>query len=123
METEAELVKAITQDFKDLIYAAIPEEVKEQAEDVSAPRKKSGGQPGNQNARKHGLYAKALTPEQLDAFPDACKEKFLDKEIAVLRLEIEALMADPDPGMKLVLRALGTLGRLVRDDDRIRYGP
>ena len=30
---------------------------------VAEGRKKRGGQPGNQNARKHGFYANTLTPE------------------------------------------------------------
>ena len=122
MESEADIVKSITQDFKDLLYAALPEEAKERAEGNSPPPRKSGGQPGNQNARKHGLYSKTLTPEQLDAFPEVLKEKYLDKEIAVLRLNIEALLATPDPDMNLVLRAFGTLARMIRESDRSRYG-
>ena len=33
--------------------------------------RKRGGQPGNQNARKHGFYARTLTPEQTEAQDDA----------------------------------------------------
>ena len=88
--------------------------MKQRAEGDAPPRKKSGGQPGNQNARKHGHYAKALTPEQLEAFPEVLKEYYLDKEIAVLRLMIVDLKAAPDPDMKLILRSMGTLSRLLR---------
>lgn len=33
---------------------------------MPAKRRKRGGQPGNQNARKHGNYSKVLTPRELE---------------------------------------------------------
>ena len=87
-----------------------------------APRKKTGGQPGNKNAVKHGLYAKALTPEQQDAFPTALETQFLNQEIAVMRLKMAALMAEDGVDFNLVVRGMGTLTRMVRIEERIRYG-
>ena len=112
----------LRQETSDPLSSAAPSDAKEHAEGDSPPRRKSGGQPGNKNARKHGLYSKALTPEHLDAFPDVCEEKYLEKEVALLRLNIEALLALPNPDLNLVLRAMGTLGRLIRVDDRLKYG-
>jgi len=33
---------------------------------VARPRRKGGGQPGNRNALKHGLYARLYPPETMD---------------------------------------------------------
>ena len=93
------------------------------AEGVDDPsRKKTGGQPGNRNAVKHGLYAKALTPEQQDVFPDTLKMEFLNHEIAVMRLKLAAHLAEDGMDFNLVVRAMGTLSRMVRIEQRIRYG-
>jgi hypothetical protein len=56
-------------------------------------KRKPGGQPGNQNARKHGAYSKVLTPEEqriltLASIPG------IDGEIAVLRMRIASIIKE-----------------------------
>ena len=85
------------------------------------PRRKRGAKPGNQNARKHGFYAKSMTPEQQDALVKARQADFLAEEIAMLRVTISALAADPDTDPDLILRAMSLLARMVRMDDRMRF--
>ena len=65
----------------------------EDAGDASRP--KSGGQPGNQNARKHGFYSKSLTPEQQETIVEARKADILTEEIAFMRVKVQALVDDP----------------------------
>ncbi len=90
--------------------------------DGDAPNK--GGAPiGNQNARKHGFYAKNLTPEQQEALPEARKAYSLVEEVAIMRVKVKALMENPNTDPDLILRAMSVLVPMVRIDDRVRYGP
>ena len=93
----------------------------EDAGDASRP--KSGGQPGNQNARKHGFYSKSLTPEQQEAIVEARKADILTEEIAFMRVKVQALVDDPNHDIDQVFRGIGLLARIVRIDDNLRFGP
>ena len=94
------------------------------AEDAAdPPRRKRGAPSGNQNARKHGFYAKSLTPTQQKVLAEARQADHLVEEIAMLRFKISALAADPDTDPDLILRAMSLLSRMVRMDDRMRFGP
>ena len=88
-----------------------------------ASRTKSGGQPGNQNARKHGFYSKSLTPEQQEAIVEARKADILTEEIAFMRVKVQALVNDPNHDTDQVFRGIGLLARIVRIDDNLRFGP
>ena len=88
-----------------------------------ASRTKSGGQPGNQNARKHGFYSKSLTPEQQEAIVEARKADILTEEIAFMRVKVQALVDDPNHDIDQVFRGIGLLARIVRIDDNLRFGP
>ncbi len=72
-----------------------------------------GGQPGNQNARKHGYYSKVLTPEQQQVLPDAVTVQNLDNEIPVLRVKIASIMKNDPYNYPLLLRALSLLTRML----------
>jgi hypothetical protein len=56
-------------------------------------KKRSGGQPGNQNARKHGLYARHLNKKERELFEQARKMCGNDYEKALLRIKLDAYMA------------------------------
>ena len=83
---------------------------------------KSGGQPGNQNARKHGLYSKHLPPEQLQQFDDALAVRDLAPEIAIARVRLNGLLNDPEASPDLINRTLSVLGRLMNIQRRFIYG-
>ena len=83
---------------------------------------KSGGQPGNQNARKHGLYSKHLHPEQLQQFDDALAVRDLAPEIAIARVRLNGLLNDPEASPDLINRTLSVLGRLMNIQRRFIYG-
>ncbi len=122
MESEADIVNGITQDFKDLLPTAVPDEAREPAKSNSPPPRKSGGQPGNQNARKHGFYSRRLSPREQADLEEATGMDLLDEEMAVLRVKIGALVENPNVDLKLLLSAFQTLGRMLRIDDRVRFG-
>lgn len=73
-----------------------------------------GAPKGNQNARKHGFYSKALNEvEQLD-FEKATKVDGIDEEIALLRVKIKSVLEHDPENIKLLIQATNTLIRLVR---------
>ena len=73
-----------------------------------------GGQPGNQNARKHGFYSEVLsTAEQVD-LNFALDVEGIDMEIAVLRVKIKAILEEDPDNIRLIMEATNTLARLLR---------
>ncbi len=75
-------------------------------------KRKIGGQPGNQNARKHGLYSKVLTPDEKRQLKYAVDVDGLDQEIAILRLKFRSLLAQDGQNLRLINQTARTLARL-----------
>lgn len=61
--------------------------------DPGQPSRRRGGQPGNTNALKHGLYSRTLPPAAQEAFDQARRLPVTDltEEIAALRARLAAL--------------------------------
>lgn len=76
-----------------------------------------GGQPGNQNARKHGFYSKVLTEAAAQDFHEAEECDGLDEEIALLRLRIRDLVAMQPDNIELQMQAINALAKLLK----VRY--
>jgi len=76
-----------------------------------------GAPPGNRNALKHGFYAKSLTEAEKLELEAARTIEGIDDEIALLRVKIQALVANDPDNIQLLLDATGKLARLVS----IRY--
>ena len=66
-------------------------------------KKKRGGQPGNQNARKHGLYCGPLTPDEMSEFWNILNTTEIDPMMAVLRIKLNSSLK-ADPGNRRLLR-------------------
>ena len=94
----------------------------QQSAEGGTPRRRRGGQPDNRNARKHGFYASALTPEEQETLRMAIDLKGLNAEIAVLRVKLMELISNPGTSHELLLLAARTLTRMVDIQDRITYG-
>ncbi|MDE2802911.1 MAG: hypothetical protein OXK21_08520, partial [Chloroflexota bacterium] len=77
-------------------------------------RRKSGGQPGNQNARKHGFYAKFLTPEEQQDLQEAMELRGPAPEVAVLRVRLRALLNNPNAKQEHIISIVNSIGRLIR---------
>ena len=114
--------KQFEQDISHILHAAVEGAGGGPAQRRGKKGRRPGGQPGNQNARKHGLYSNSLTQEQREALQDARDADHLADEVAILRVKLRSLLAQPDPDYALILRGLDTLARLVRAEDRIRLG-
>ena len=82
---------------------------------MPAERERKRGAPrGNQNARRHGFYARVLDEaEQLD-FELASGVGGIDDEIALLRVKIKSILANDPENIKLIMQATNTLARLIR---------
>jgi len=76
--------------------------------------RKRGAPKGNQNARKHGFYARVLNEaEQLD-FELASGVEGIDDEIALLRVKIKSILENDPENIKLIMQATNALERLIR---------
>lgn len=75
---------------------------------------KRGAPKGNQNARKHGFYSRALTEAEQVELEEASLVEGIDQEIAFLRLKLKGL-AEREPGrIDLQIEAANTIARLIR---------
>jgi hypothetical protein len=55
-------------------------------------KRNRGGQKGNQNARTHGFYSSALTPDEINRYWDIYIHEAVDPEMAVLRVKLQSLI-------------------------------
>ena len=81
-----------------------------------------GGQPRNQNARKHGFYAKEMVPEQIESLDQALKIKDLTQEIALLRVKLATIVGTPGTPPELVLKAIRMLSHMIEIQHRFNRG-
>ncbi|MBI2171292.1 MAG: hypothetical protein HYU30_04625 [Chloroflexi bacterium] len=83
------------------------------------PHRGPGAPIGNQNARKHGYYAKALLPEEEALLHEAIELRDLRPEIAFMRVKLLSLISNPTTPDELLIKAVGTLTRLMAVQDRL----
>jgi uncharacterized protein YjcR len=76
-------------------------------------KRSRGGQKGNQNARTHGFYSKALDDTEKDDMELASGISDIDDEIALLRVKIKAVLERDPENVKLIMQATNTLAGLV----------
>ena len=81
-------------------------------------RRKRGAPFGNQNARKHGLYSKFLTPERIEKLDEAVEISDLSKEIGIVRLKLDSLLSDPNASTNEVLKTISILSKLIATQHR-----
>ena len=84
--------------------------------------RKRGGQPGNRNARKHGFYAKYLTPEQVEALEEAEELNDFGPEAALLRVRLRDMLNDPDTPPEHITRTINSLCRVMEIQRCYRFG-
>jgi uncharacterized protein YjcR len=75
---------------------------------------KKGAPKGNQNAKKHGFYSKALDKAEELQLEEARGIDGLDEEIAVLRIKLRSIIQSEPQNIELALAAANTIARLVR---------
>ena len=75
---------------------------------------KRGAPRGNQNARKHGFYSRALTEAAKVDLDEASLVEGIDQEIAFLRVKLKELAERYPDRIDLHLEAANTIARLIR---------
>jgi hypothetical protein len=60
-------------------------------------KRKRGGQPGNQNARKHGFYSSKMDPDEVCRFWNIVNLKGIEPEVVAFRLKLHSVLKS-DPG-------------------------
>jgi hypothetical protein len=77
-------------------------------------KRKEGGQKGNQNARKHGYYARVLDAAGKRDLEIASDVDGIDDEIALLRVKIKRVLEKDPENIQLLLAATTTLAGLLK---------
>jgi hypothetical protein len=72
-------------------------------------KNKRGGQKGNQNARTHGFYSSALTPDQISRYWTIISQKHIDPDIALMNIKLQDLVQMAPAGR----RTLKDVSRLL----------
>lgn len=74
--------------------------------------RRTGGQPFNQNARKHGLYSKYLAPRQRQDYNDARGVRGVEAELALFRCKLAEMLETEPWNWTLLNRITNTILRL-----------
>ena len=82
------------------------------------PRKRRGAPFGNQNARKHGLYSKYLSPDRIKKLDQVVQIKDLSHEIAIIRFRLDALLSDPEASNDEIFRMGSLLNKFISTQRR-----
>jgi len=77
-------------------------------------KKNKGAQKGNQNARKHGFYSRALSEAEQVELAAASMVEGMDQEISFLRFKLQQLAEQHPDRLDLQLEAASTIARLMR---------
>ena len=86
------------------------------------PKRRSGGQPGNTNARKHGFYSSFLLPKERRKLKEASRIEGLDNELSILRYKLGRMAEDPNATAIQLGRAADVIARLAKVQ-RKYFGP
>ena len=82
--------------------------------------KRRGGQPGNQNARKGGLYSKHMPVARAEEHAEVIRMFGLYEEIALVRMHIRDLLAKR-ASSEDVIAAIELLNRLLSTQSRLNH--
>jgi hypothetical protein len=79
-------------------------------------KRQSGGQPGNQNARKHGFYAVNLTPAELSDYWQLVRGHGLSPQLALTRVKISHALSNAPGNKRILTESTNMLTELFSQD-------
>jgi hypothetical protein len=79
-------------------------------------KRQSGGQPGNQNARKHGFYAANLTKEELSEYWNLVNVHGLDPQMAILRAKVSRALASAPNNHRVIMESSNQVAKLCQSN-------
>jgi len=85
---------------------------------MSTTKRGPGAPLGNQNARTHGYFSNKLTLEQVNYLSSA-DVSGLDREITILRLKINSILANDPGNVPVLVKAMSSLSKLVKAKQRL----
>jgi hypothetical protein len=68
-------------------------------------KRRRGGQPGNQNARRHGFYSSSLDQADICRFLNIINSEGVDPVVAVLRLKLSSVLERSPGNRRVILEA------------------
>ena len=83
-----------------------------------SPKRKRGAPLGNQNARRHGFYSKYLSDEQRKELAEALEINNPYEEIALLRVRLNSIIANPETPPDLLIRTMNAFTKLIAIERR-----
>ena len=83
------------------------------------PKRRPGGQPGNNNARKHGFYSYSLTPDEYEQFKFLTEVRHVDPEVAVFHVRYRAIFERGELNAQAVDAAVKYLTAYYRSKFRL----
>ncbi len=82
------------------------------------PKRKRGGQKGNQNARKHGFYAANLSVSEICRFWNIINRGGIEPEIVALRIKLESALHSRAANHRVLREASRLLSKWYRSKYR-----
>ena len=74
-------------------------------------KRRRGGQPGNQNARKHGLYSRNMTPQEIAALSNTPGLEGKDLAMLALRNKVQNAIASAPQNSRVLREGSGLLAK------------
>jgi len=76
-------------------------------------KRSPGGQPGNQNARKHGFYSSALNTSEICQYLELVNRQHLDPEIALIRLKMQSILEHDPHNIRAIIEGCRLLAKIM----------
>jgi uncharacterized protein YjcR len=68
-------------------------------------KRKRGGQPDNQNARRHGFYSDYFDPRQVREFKKIIKKEGVSPQVAAIRIKLDSVLGSGPVNRRLLREA------------------
>ena len=86
------------------------------------PRRKRGGQPGNQNARKDFFYSSAVEGDDADIVNQALEIRDFSQDLAFVRVKLLTLLRDPNANPDHVIKLFNLVCKAMQVQMKYRFG-
>ena len=80
-------------------------------------RRRRGGQPGNQNARRHGFYSPTISPEEISAVWNEVNLKGVNPFTSVIRVKLAVALESAPANHRLLEDAAKMLTKKCRSEN------
>lgn len=74
-------------------------------------KRKRGGQPGNQNARKHGFYSNKMNPDEVCRFWNIVNLEGVAPEVVAFRLKLHSVLKSDPGNRRTIMEAVKMITR------------